>query len=207
MKKRSLILVLLVLTFVTNSFSAKPKTSRYEFWWGVAHPFASIKVKKAYKKASPFYEANDTKLQLDTFTHDGKLDAFRHVYYMAAFAQKVKAKKLVKLGKAHEKTNYLHFKRNKDKAVLVADSMSCVMDLMNNDLGIKLGQENKKLSLEELKVKVIQLIKADGVYYILRDNNGDFIDCNNKPIDLKAYTGKWFVPKCLMGYKDMQANP
>jgi hypothetical protein len=188
--------------FCLNLMEAKPRTSRYEFWWALGHPFAALKVKKVYKKASRLFDQNELKVKLDPYSSGGKLDAFRHVFYFAAFAQKIKPKKVLKLGRAHEKTNYLDFKRGKVEDELIADSLSCLMDLLNNEVGVRLGRENKDISLEELKQKVLDLILIkDGAYHILRDKEGRFIDCNNKVIDMSAYKGKWYIPKCIAGFK------
>jgi hypothetical protein len=186
---------------VSSYFANKPATSRYEFWWALGHPFAAIKVKRIHKKLAPYYNEAELKLKLDGFSSGGKLDAFRHVFYMAAFGQKVKAKKLIKLGKAHERTNYLQFKRNKDEHGLVPDSISCVMDLLNNEIGVKLGRENKKMSYEELKQKVIGLVNEGNAHFLAIDKYGNYLDCNNQVIDLKAYKGKWYIPKCILGFK------
>lgn len=198
--KNSIILFLIFLISVQIS-EAKPRTSRYEFWWALCHPFAALKVKKVYKKASKLFDQNELKVKLDPYTSGGKLDAFRHVFYFAAFAQKMKPKKALKLGEAHEKTNYLDFKRGKLENETTADSLSCVMDLLNNEIGVKLGRENRKISLEELKQKVIALVNNGDVYTILRNDKGEFIDCKNNVIDVSLYKGKWFVPKCITGYK------
>jgi hypothetical protein len=187
--------------FSMNLAEAKPRTSRYEFWWAAAHPFAALKVKKVYRKATKLFDQNELKVKLDVYTSGGKLDAFRHVFYFAAFAQKIKPKKVLKLGKAHEKTNHLDFKRGKQEDETTADSLSCVMDLLNNEVGVKLGSENKNMSLEELKQKVMDLVNQGEAYTILRDKDGRFIDCNNNVLDMSKYKGKWFVPKCITGYK------
>lgn len=199
--KRFYLFVLAVCLLATHVFAGKPATSRYEFWWALGHPFAAMKVKRIHKKLSPYYNETELKLKLDGYSSGGKLDAFRHVYYMAAFAQKVKTRKLIKLGKAHEKTNYLQFKRNKDEYGTAADSISCVMDLLNNEIGVKLGNENKKMTYEELKQKVIALVNEGNAHYLAIDKNGNYLDCNNRVIDLKAYKGKWYIPKCILGFK------
>ncbi len=195
MKRFSVILLALVV--LSASLNAKPKTSCYEFWWSMAHPFAAMKVKKTYKKVYPLFNDPALGSQLDTFSVNGKLDAFRHVFYMAAFAQKVKAKKLVKLGKAHEKTNYLQFKRDPERKTHQQDSVSCDMDLKNNMIGIQLGSSNKKASLEELKAKAIELVQSNNAHYILRDRKGKYIDCNNATINIQDYNGKWYIPLCM----------
>lgn len=181
-------------------------TSRYEFFWSLRHPFAALKVKKIYKQLKPYYVEDELKKNLDAFSSGGKLDAFRHVYYMAAFAQKIKAKKVLKLGKAHEKTNYLRFKRGKFENDVLADSMSCVMDLKNNEIGVKLGSENKKLTLEELKQAAMQLIQKGNAFFLSIDNQGRFLDCQNQVINLADYKGKWFIPKCLLGLKAVHVS-
>lgn len=198
---RNSIILLLIFLISVQAAVSKPRTSRYEFCWALVHPFAALKVKKIYKRTTKLFDQNELKVKLDPYASGGKLDAFRHVFYFAAFAQRISAKKLIKLGKAHERTNYLDFKRGKQEDEATADSLSCVMDLLNNEVGVKLGKENKKLSLEDLKQKVIELVNNGDVYTILRDQQGRFIDCNNNVLEMSKYKGKWFVPKCIAGYK------
>ena len=123
------------------------------------------------------------------------LDMF---FFMAAFAQKIKIKKLKKLGIAHEKGNYRQFKKHQNEEGERPDSLSNVMDLNNNELGLKIGSENKKISLAELKELVINEIKNGKAQVIKRNHSGAYIDCNNNTINLKLYSNKWYVPKCLV---------
>ncbi|MGZ4100232.1 MAG: DUF6973 domain-containing protein, partial [Bacteroidia bacterium] len=111
------------------------KRSKYEWCWAFSHPIAAIKVKHISKTCYAVYKHDLTiREQLDTFSNGGKLDAFRHVFFMAAFAQKVKTKKLRKLGIAHEKGNYQAFLHSKKEEGEIADSISTVMDLQNNEV-------------------------------------------------------------------------
>lgn len=198
--------IFLLLLFSIKTFS-QTKVSRYEYAWAFAHPFAACKVKKIHKKLKPYYNENELKLSLDSFSQGGKLDAYRHVFYMAAFAQKIKAKKVIKLGKAHEKTNYRQFKKGKGKNVVLPDSLSGLMDLWNNEIGVTLARDNKELGYEELKQKVIKLINENKAFYFLRDANGNFLDCDGKTvIDLKKYQDKWYIPKCMLGLSEKQEN-
>lgn len=198
--------IFLLLLFSVRTFS-QTKVSRYEYAWALAHPLAACKVKKIHKKLKPYYNENELKLSLDSFSQGGKLDAYRHVFYMAAFAQKIKAKKVIKLGKAHEKTNYRQFKKGKGKNVVLPDSLSGLMDLWNNEIGVTLARDNKELGYEELKQKVIKLINENKAFYFLRDANGNFLDCDGKTvIDLKKYQDKWYIPKCMLGLSEKQEN-
>jgi len=202
---KAILFFILSLCFLNNN--AQVKTSKYEKRWAFFHPIAAVKVKKTYKRLKPYYNEWELKFKLDTFSVDGKLDAFRHIYYMAAFAQKVKSSRVRKLGIAHEKTAYLEFKKGRGKGLILPDSMSSAMDLLNNNIGIKLGSENKKLDYEELKKKVIQLILDGKAYYMLFDNKGNYLECDGKTIvNRKFYTNSWYVPKCMLGYSVIQIS-
>ncbi len=188
--------------------AAQVSTSKYEKHWAMRHPIAAIKVKRIYKRAK-FHLINmwELKYKLDTFSVDGKLDAFRHIYYMAAFAQKVKPSKVRKLGIAHEKTNYLQYMKGRGSGEILPDSMSSVMDLLNNDIGIRLGRENRKLNYKELKNLVIQHILDGNGYYMLFDEKGNYLACDGKTvINRKQYVNDWYVPKCMLGLKTVQIS-
>ncbi len=188
---------LLLISFSYCALAQKP--FKQELWWSVGHPFAALKVKKIKAKADLIYDQPGIKDQLDNLSNGGKLDAFRHVFYMAAFAQKIKIKKLRKLGIAHEKGNYRQFLKRQNENGEVPDSLSSVMDLYNNELGLNIGgYPNKKMNLETLKELVIWKIKSGNAAIIKRNKQGLYVECDDKIIDLQLYKGKWFVPKCLV---------
>lgn len=172
--------------------------SKHEKHWALSHPFAALKTRKIYKKCIPYYEEVKKSNTLDAFENGGKLDAFRHTFFMAAFAQKIKAKKLRKLGIAHEKGNYNSFLKGIMEDGELADSLSSVMDLQNNELGFKIGDANKKKSLKDLKDLVTGEIKKGEALYFKRNNSGQYLNCTNEEIDLENYKNKWFIPKCLI---------
>lgn len=172
--------------------------SRYETCWALVHPFAALKVRKIGKRASAIYRQADLKMRLDAYASGGRLDAFRHVFYMAAFAQKVRVKKLRRLGRAHEKANYRQFLHAGQEEGEVPDSLSSVMDLRNNELGFEIGHTNKKLSLEELKNTVILKIQAGKAVILKRNKNGSYMDCANHVLNMEAFEKRWEIPKCLV---------
>jgi hypothetical protein len=172
--------------------------SSYEKRWAIAHPFAALKVRTIYKKCWPLYEFMSKKNELDRFSSGGKLDAYRHVFFMAAFSQKINPKKIRKLGKAHEKGNYKAFLKNKKENDETPDSLSCVMDLLNNELGIKTGRANKRINLSDLSALSVSEIKKGNAIYFKRNAKGEYITCSDEFIDLKNYVSKWFIPKCLI---------
>lgn len=174
--------------------------------WALSHPMASVKVNSIYKKQQFIYKKEELKMVLDSFGDCGKLDAFRHVYFMAAFAQKIKVKKLRRLGIAHEEENYREFLKGEADAEFRHDSLSMVMDLYNNELGFQTGLAFPELEPEALKMKVIEKIQAGEALIAKRNLQGTFLDCEGNRLSMKDYSGKWFVPKCLIRsdyiYKD-----
>lgn len=172
--------------------------SRYEKRWAFAHPFAALKVKKIYKRCLPLYEEIKMTNKLDQYKNGGKLDAFRHTFFMAAFAQKIKTKKLRKLGIAHEKGNQVNFIKGITEDGEFADSLSCEMDLKNNEMGFRIGSNNKKKDLRDLKDLVIEEIRKGEAVYFKRNSNGQYLTCEGEVINLERYKNKWFIPKCLI---------
>ena len=190
-------LVFTILFSVLFSFFMKSqKLSSYEKCWAIQHPFAAIKVKQISKNCFKMYTKIQLSKQLDTFSNGGTLDAFRHVFFMAAFAQKIKEKKLNKLGIAHEKGNYKQFLKNKLENGELPDSIATVMDLKNNALGFFIAQKHKTKSLEELAQVVIVAIKNGEALIVKRNKAGSYIDCNGNIIVFT--TKKWVTAKCLV---------
>jgi hypothetical protein len=101
----------------------------------------------------------------------GQPDAFKHAYWMALLSQEISARKAFKLGKAHEKGNYLTYKKAKKKGL--ADShntLASEMDLWNNDKGIEIGITNKDIPAIQLQQIIIDSIKSGAMRTILNNS-------------------------------------
>lgn len=173
------------------------KLSNYEKRWAFYHPIAALKVKHISKKCFKLYNQVIETKKLDVFNNGGKRDAFRHCFFMAAFAQKIKVKKIKKLGIAHEKYNYTQFLKNEDENGELPDSLSSVMDLKNNDLGFEIGIKHKNEDLVKLSEIVIEAINNGQAVIIKRNKLGDYVDCNGKELSLPI-PKKWDNNKCLV---------
>lgn len=103
-----------------------------------------------------------------------------------------------KLGIAHEKGNKRQFHKDHKEFGERADSLACVMDLRNNDLGFKIGAQNQSVTKNSLKLLIIEQIKVGNAWYLKRNAKNEYVSCENVPIILENYRGKWFLPKCLM---------
>lgn len=173
--------------------------SRPEKVWSVFHPFKAFKVKECADRARI---VTDSLGKAGTLTdrNGGQLDAFRHAYWMALMVNRGMKESVVRnIGTRHEKGNYIDFKKGKLEDSLRSDSMMCVMDLLNNDSGIKLGIEymngDKKLGLIELIIREIW----NGKLVILRkDSNGLYLDRFNQVIDTSKYKDQWYIPKYIV---------
>lgn len=117
---------------------------------------------------------------------------------MAAFAQKVKPKKVLKLGEAHEKGNHKQFKKHQFEHGELPDSLSSVMDLQNNYLGVEMGVKYKKSELNELAAHCLATLQAGATVYMKRNNSGHYLNCNGELINVNTYKDKWNIPKCLI---------
>ena len=191
--------ILIILFIPAIIFSQKQGKGKNERSWAIFHPIAAIKVKKIYNQGLLIYNNRlEYQKYLDTFNSGGKLDAFKHAFFMAAFAQKVGVNKLRKLGCAHEKDNYSQYLKLRDKLIELPDSMSTVMDLKNNEIGLNIGAKNKNISLSDIKVKVIDKIKTGKCFILKRNSSGIFVDCNNNILEFNKFPSSWGNLKCIV---------
>ena len=197
----------LTLLFFLFSFSLSAQESNFKKFqklscpekrWVFFHPFIAKKCFKLTQIARK--EADSLKYDnlLDKDWNGGQVDAFRHSYWMALLAQKVKVKKAYKLGVAHEKGNKIDWKKGRLEDEFLADSVACEMDLANNNVGLAIGCNYKNLSNQDLKHFIIQEIKKGKMKIILKNSKKEFLECNGSLIDLQLWKARWNIPKCLV---------
>jgi hypothetical protein len=206
--KTHLFTVLLCL-LLQNSILAQTKSvsvkqlSRPEKWWVLVHPFAAMKAKSCTEEAR---RATDSLEKAGVLKdgNGGQLDAFRHAYWMSLLVQEMRWTKAFKLGEAHEKGNYLDWKKGKQEDGSRADSIAGVMDLLNNSMGIEFGlnwkrdtiaSNNSRDSLIEL---IVAKVKEGKMYMVKKDAEGNPLTCEGQLIDPTMYDQKWYLPKCLV---------
>lgn len=202
MNTRFFFLMFLLLSFSVSteasSFSEFFKLSRYEKWWVLTHPFVAHKAFLITNEARIETDSIRKDIRLDHDPYGGQVDAFRHTYWMARLAQNIKWRKAISLGVAHEKTNYLSFKKNKkDEDGFLPDSLSSVMDLANNKVGVAVGCNYKNLSPAEVKIMILHAILEGKMVVLKKNKAGDFLDCAGHVV-LHAIEPTWFTPKCLV---------
>ena len=118
--------------------------------------------------------------------------------WMALLAQKINPRKAQKLGIAHEKGNYIDFKRKRAEDGILPDKISSAMDLYNNEKGLQLGYNNRYLPMDSLKALVIEEIKDGQMIIMYKDSLGNYLQCDDTIIQASDYQYLWNIPKCLI---------
>ena len=124
--------------------------NRHELWWIITHLFKAPKVWYYSKMAQEAANIEITSGDLDGDYAGGQVDAFRHILWMALITQHFGAKTARSLGRAYEKGNKLDFKKRRLEERYLPDATSMIMDLMNNEIGIEIGQQFPDISPESL---------------------------------------------------------
>ena len=197
LKSKYIFFLIVIFCFASHLFS-QHEISKYEYRWALVHPIAAKKIQKHLKEAMLVYQSVKSSKLLDTVESGGTLDAFRHTYTMAYLSRFVKISKLRKLGKAHERGNQYFFYKNQQEFGERADSLACVMDLRNNELGFEIGKNNKNASKDDLKSIIIEQIKVGYAWKLKKNAQNLYVSCQNEPILVENHKGKWFLPKCLI---------
>ena len=166
--------------------------------WVFFHPF---KAKKSYRISQEANRVSDSIAKTNVLDGDGsggQVDAFRHAFWMARLRQEIGKSAARSLGKAHERENYQTFKKNQLEDGIVPDEISSIMDLHNNEEGLKLIVRRSEMSQKSLIYKVINAIKEGNMKIIKKNKKGDYLTCEGEIIASKSLKGKWQNNKCLI---------
>lgn len=207
-----IILVMTILLLSKKGWTQKSvfrpfaKVSFSEKCWAMQHPFIA---KQAWKITERVRFVTDS-LQLrsipDQDASGGKLDAFRHGFWMASLTKQIGARRALSLGRAHERGNYQDFKRRRLEEGDIPDKAAGDMDLYNNVIGSVIGIE-LKISDEKIVIDAVLSAIRDGkMKIILKDSEGRSCDISMHPISASAMKGKWDTPRVLVAsdYKSLK---
>jgi hypothetical protein len=194
---------LIILSFSSSLFSQSrlkqfKQLSRPEKFWVAAHPFVA---KKAFRITKQVLSDVDSIKRMGLIGSDlngGKLDAFKHAYWMASLKLEIGSKKALKLGCAHEKGNKLSFKKHKLEDSILPDSISSEMDFNNNRVGASAVKECEEITRNTLQTRIMALLNEGKLQIIKKDKQGNYLYCDGTFIDTNEWKRKWNVPKCLI---------
>jgi hypothetical protein len=181
----------------TPRVKAWKELSRPEKMWTLFHPH---KAKIVYRCAQRARLVTDSLNKAGTLSdpNGGQLDAFRHAYWCALMMQQLPERVVRRVGENHEKGNYLDFRKGKLEDGMRTDSMACVMDMKNNEVGISIAcsqTERKNISLIQL---IIEDIWNGKLFILKKDQSGNYLDVDDKIITISDYKNKWYIPKCIV---------
>lgn len=180
---------------IHKQFSA---LSRPEKCWVLFHPFIAKHAFHVTKYVIADVDSLKQEGTLGTDLNGGRLDAFKHAYWMASLSLAIGGRKALKLGRAHEKGNYLQYKKHQLEDSILPDSVSSVMDLKNNEAGISSFGKCRTYSRKELQHRIIYFVNKGDMFIIRKDAQGNYLDCSGAPLDMKIWAGRWGIPKCLV---------
>ncbi len=162
--------------------------------WVFMHPFKARKAKHLTQYVLAVTREVKKTGELDSIENGGKLDAFRHAFWMATLTQGIGERRARRLGNAHEKGNYRDLKKRRLEEGLLPDSVSVAMDLYNNEKGIELGKKHK----ENLREHVVSAIQQGEMKIIYRNHAGEFLNCRGEILTTAKWQGKWVNERCLI---------
>ena len=183
-----------------NAQSAESRFSKLsgpEKWWVIWHP---LKAKRALNISLEVLRLTDSVSKTGSIGHDrngGKLDAFKHSYWIAVMSVEIGETAALKLGEAHERGNYDTFKKGKLEDGFLPDKPSSDMDLFNNKMGAELSRNKNLLTTLQLMDGVIRMIES-GDLRILKKEDATFLTCDGQVIADDELKGKWINDKCLI---------
>jgi len=168
--------------------------------WAMFHPRAAKKVKNIIPEVRTDVRQKIADYKIDSLIHGGQADAYRHALWMALTAKHIGDKKARRVGQMHEESNKEHFYKSEKEDNALQDSISCQMDLLNNDLGIAYGIGYKDKSDDELKELVLNGILAGEFFMLFRNKQNEFLDCEGNVVDnkIRLEEKKWYLPYCLV---------
>ncbi len=199
MKNIWIILLFISLNGYSQSiFSIFFDLSSPEKCWVVFHPF---KAKKAYQVSKEVLKITDSIRNQNSIGKDingGKLDAFKHSFWIARLSEQIGKKSALSLGEAHEKGNYQTYKKDQKEDGYVPDKISSEMDLYNNNIGAKIAAENNHSIQNDLVKIILDEINLGKMKILKKDTLGNFLTCEGVIIPKDSLKGKWENNKCLI---------
>ena len=183
---------------IRDVFRTIKDLNRHELWWIVKHPFKALGVWTLTKIAREEANRAITSPDLDHDYSGGQVDAFRHILWMALITQRYGPKIARSLGGAYEKGNKLDYKKRRLEERYLPDAASMIMDFMNNEIGIEIGQRFPNISKESLIMEIKKVVLEGKAWKLKKDSKGNFLSLSGVPLNQQSWLGKWNTPKIIV---------
>ncbi len=155
------------------------------------HPVAAYKIGKV-SKGSTNISTNavrfSTRIGLhENDAHEGsQVNAFRHTLWQAEIASEFGSEIAKEIGYAHEENPYTIFGSNLNTTFTSLSKADETVDLLNNIIGRRIGEQNKDADMQELALKVLEQYRQHGLWVAQeeKDDEGNTINYHVKLIPL-----------------------
>ena len=144
--------------------------SRY-IGFGLRNPLAAIKIGFGVSKGATDISTNATRFatrgeilygstrqQEDRGSENG---AFRHALWQATITSEFGSRVALEAGNAHEKDPFTNLSVRTFSSLDDADQ---TVDLLNNQIGRRIGSQNKNVNMKDLALQVLEEFKNNGLY-------------------------------------------
>jgi hypothetical protein len=200
--RKLIFLLLLMIPLLAESqnraFESFFQLSGAEKKWTLTHPFVAVAAWRITQKCRYVTDSLGKLGFPDRDPSGGKLDAFRHSFWMATLTEKIGQRKALSLGRAHERGNYRDFKKKRYEEEEIPDKTATDMDLFNNAVGSGIGVALKNRSKKIVIDSILKAIAAGKMVVIFKDSLGLSCDSSQMPIPKKEMHGKWITPRMLV---------
>lgn len=170
-----------------------------EKWWVITHPFRAGRAFRAMQETRVRVDSLYTTGVFDRWIHGGRLDAYRHTYWMAITGSRVGVRAARRLGRAHERSNYRDYLKGKTEEGILADATATEMDLHNNEAGLLLGMAYRQERISDLHINITELMKSGQLRMLKMDEQGRLLDCQGRVCARYENTAnQWKLPVCLI---------
>ncbi|MBQ1697314.1 MAG: hypothetical protein II075_05485 [Bacteroidales bacterium] len=201
-----LLFVAITIAFVTFTNSeayaqfleSYKKLSIPEQQWVKRHPLAAFRTHKIADTVKTKCQVIIKDSAFDGDLNGGMVDAFKHTLWMALTAQKIGYDKALLLGQAHEDGNYLEYVADPTRKKTPQDSIASRMDMLNNQVGAKIGEDNPKATFDQLVAIVRQSVIDGKCWKIRKKDKNTYLDADGKVIAIHNYDNRWAIPKVLI---------
>lgn len=166
--------------------------------WAMTHPFAALKAWKVSRNALAVTDSLFRTRTLAGPLNGGPIDAFRHAYWISGLCQAIGPQKALRLARAHERANFLHYQQGELEEEFIPDRACSEMDWWNNSRGIEIWSTNPQANPNERMQQVLTEIQMGHLKVIRQNAAGEFVDYQNKPLPRQSWEGFWLNQRVLV---------
>lgn len=179
-------------------FSDFKKLSRPEKTWVWIHPFVAKKAFRISTLSKNQYDKLKDSLNIVDYENGGKVDAFRHAWWMMNLCDEIGKRRALSLGKAHERKNKHDYKNNQKENGELPDKALVEMDLFNNKVSLELYKPKSKLSYNQKLRFILEELEKGSFLIISRNSEGFCLNQDGEIIQENAWKGKWNNDRTLV---------